>query len=249
MSDKKTRSDIIISSAILGAVTLALIFLAAYIFYCSGLVVPNEPKHYHVRGIDVSSDQGKINWELISENIDFAYIKATDGSQGIDTQFSYNYSNVSQTDMRAGYYHFFRFDNSGEVQAQNYIMNVPLTDNMLPPAIDIEFYDSWESNPPPRSIINDELDIMIEKLESVYNMKPIICATKKSYDLYISGSYQDFCIWIRDTMSEPQLSDGHEWTFWQYNSRGKMDGYDGANEFIDLNVFFGTKNQFNNFPS
>lgn len=38
-----------------------------------------------------------------------------------------------------------------------------------------------------------------------------------------------------------------ERTFWQYCNRGRLDGYDGAEQYIDLNVFNGTKEEFENY--
>ena len=43
---------------------------------------------YEVRGVDVSHYQGDIDWEkMAAENIDFAYIKATEGSRYVDERF------------------------------------------------------------------------------------------------------------------------------------------------------------------
>nr|HPZ53078.1 lysozyme [Clostridia bacterium] len=38
--------------------------------------------------------------------------------------------------------------------------------------------------------------------------------------------------------------DDREWTFWQYSDRGRLNGYDGVERFIDLNVFNGTREEF-----
>lgn len=119
---------------------------------------------------------------------------------------------------------------------------------MLPPVIEIDFYDNWISNPPPKEIINDELNVMLEKLEANYGMKPIICVSEQSYSYFISGSYQEYPIWIRDVLCEPALSDSREWTFWQYTDKGHLPDCGNAG-FIDLDVFAGTRDQFNNFPS
>ena len=37
----------------------------------------------------------------------------------------------------------------------------------------------------------------------------------------------------------PRVSDGREWAFWQYSHRDRLDGYDGEESFIDMNVFRG----------
>ena len=70
---------------------------------------------------------------------------------------------------------------------------------------------------------------------------------QKSYKLYISGSFQDCDIWIRDVISKPKLSDNREWTFWQYTNRERLEGYQGDEKYIDMNVFYGTNEEFDNY--
>ena len=50
----------------------------------------NNPSstQYPVRGVDVSSYQGNIDWAVLSkQNISFAFIKATEGSSFVDKYF------------------------------------------------------------------------------------------------------------------------------------------------------------------
>lgn len=39
------------------------------------------------------------------------------------------------------------------------------------------------------------------------------------------------------------------WTFWQYTDRGRLEGVRGPEEFVDLNVFFGTEEQWGKWLS
>ena len=34
------------------------------------------------------------------------------------------------------------------------------------------------------------------------------------------------------------------WTFWQYSDKGRLEGYQGEEEWIDLNVFHGGEEEF-----
>lgn len=79
-------------------------------------------------------------------------------------------------------------------------------------------------------------------------MKPIIYATEKSYDLYLSGEYEEYDIWIRNVISKPDLSDSRELTFWQFTNREKLRGYEGKEKYIDVNVFHGSKEEFLSYP-
>ena len=49
-------------------------------------------------------------------------------------------------------------------------------------------------------------------------------------------------IWIRNIYHEPSLPDNREWVFWQYASRGHLDG---ISTYVDLNVFNGNIEEYN----
>ncbi len=234
---------IIIMLLILAITVITLVY--------NGVVLLNNPSEseYPVRGVDVSSYQGDIEWQtLSSQNIDFAFIKATEGSSYVDPCFTYNYSEAQKCDISVGAYHFFSYDSTGITQAENFINTVVPFENMLPPVIDLEFYGDKEKNPPSREAVTSELNDMLSVLEEHYGLKPIIYATEKSYDLYLSGGYEEYDIWIRNVISRPNLSDNREWTFWQFTNRDKLNGYKGKEKYIDINVFNGSREEFSLYP-
>ncbi len=245
---KPIKIALISASAVLSLVLLAPIL--AFLVY-RGVIPLNNPSRslYPVRGVDVSTYQGVIDWEaLADQRIDFAFIKATEGSSFVDPKFHTNYENAQKTELRIGAYHFFSFDSAGKTQAENFINNVEKIDNMLPPVIDLEFYGDKAKDPPKAEDVKRELDVLIEMLTEHYGMKPIIYATAESYDLYLANDYLDIDIWFRNVITKAKLSDGRKWTFWQFSNRGKLDGYKGKEEFIDLNVFYGSLEEFKAYP-
>ena len=73
------------------ALILAGVLLASLFWF--GVLKFNNPSRqtYPVRGVDVSVYQGDIDWQILADqNIDFAFIKATEGSSFVDPNFSYN---------------------------------------------------------------------------------------------------------------------------------------------------------------
>lgn len=243
----KKRTKITLTILPVAAVFLALVF---FLLVWNGVILLNRPSEavYPVRGVDVSSYQGDIDWEVLSgQGIQFAFIKATEGSGFVDEHFAYNYAGAQKNGLRTGAYHFFSYDSPGEAQAENFIRTVEKTEGMLPPVIDIEFYGDKEANPPAREAVQEQLDAMIKKLEEHYAVKPILYATEKSYQLYIDGAYDEYDIWIRNVITAPALSDGRKWTFWQYTNRARLDGYQGEERYIDLNVFCGDLKEFERY--
>ncbi len=104
-----------------------------------------------------------------------------------------------------------------------------------------------KKNLPQKENVQSELNALLQKLQEYYGKKPIIYATQKSYKLYISGSFSDYDIWIRDVFFKPSLADGRKFLFWQYSDKAKLDGYNVKEKFIDMNVFNGTQEEFNNY--
>lgn len=79
---------------------LAAVALAAagtLVFF--GVIPLNNPSEaeFPVRGVDVSAHQGRVDWPtLASQGIDFAFVKATEGSSFVDSRFAYNFAQVSE---------------------------------------------------------------------------------------------------------------------------------------------------------
>ena len=231
--------------------SLITIGIATYLIllFC-GVIHINNPdsKKYPVVGVDVSSYQGKIDWKtLASQNISFAFIKATEGSSFIDACFETNWADASKTDLRIGAYHFFSFESPGETQADLFCGTVTAVDNMLPPVIDVEYYGKYKSKEDINiSDIKTELRVLVDRMMAAYGMKPIIYASKEAYNTIIKEDFSDCDLWIRSVYSE--VNGDIHWTFWQYSNRHVLQGYSGEERFIDMNVFFGTVDEFTSYP-
>lgn len=237
---------VLLALALLGGAAFTL----RWMLY-NGIIIPTafSAGRYPVRGVDVSSYQGEIDWEtLAKEDIQFAFLKATEGSGFEDPFFQANIHGASQTDLRIGAYHFFSFESPGQTQADNFISVVPKLEHMLPPVIDVELYASNLHAMPSREVVKPELVDLLSRLEAHYGMKPILYATEHSYTLYLEGDYQEYDIWIRNVLKKPKLSDGRSWTFWQYTSKERLPGYVGKETFIDMNVFSGSPEDFALYP-
>lgn len=241
--------------AVVVTIVLVVFFcIATFLYYQgirSGRIIANHPseKRYPVRGVDVSAYQGNIDWEILAnQGIHFAFIKATEGSGFVDSCFQKNFENAGKTELRIGAYHFFSYDSSGKTQAENFIKTVPKKEGMLPPVVDIEFYGDKSKNLPDKAKTQQQLTVLFQKLEDYYGMKPILYVTHQSYRLYIADAYEGYPIWIRNVYTAPGLFLDRDWTFWQYSDHMKLEGYSGEEECIDMNVFYGSLEEFYRFP-
>lgn len=237
-----------IGIACVAVMLVASTALAMLVFNGYILLNGHRASGYAVKGVDVSSYQGEIDWQVLAEQgISFAYIKATEGSSFTDKRFDYNFAEAQKTSLYVGAYHFFSFDSAGATQADNFIKSVIPFEGMLPPVVDVEFYGDKEKNPAERDAVTVQLKEMLCLLEEHYGQKPIIYSTKKAYETYLADDYSEYDIWIRNVITAPRISDGRAWRIWQYTNRGRLDGYNGEERFIDINVFNGTSAEFDEF--
>ena len=198
-------------------------------------VYPSRRK-YPVRGIDISHHQGKIDWNKVkNKNLNFIFIKATEGHDFIDEDFINNWDNSKKIGLIRGAYHFYSLRIPGKDQALNFIKNVPKEENTLPPVIDLEFGGNSKARPT-RKEFKKELLNYIYEVESFYNKNPIFYTTNTFFKEYIKDDEDllKYDIWIRNIYYEPRKIGEKRWLFWQYNSRGHIAGIKG---FVDLNVF------------
>ncbi len=210
-----------------------------------GLLWFNIPSHrrYPVRGVDVSHYQGQIDWDVIaSQDMTFAFIKATEGSGTTDECFAENWENARAAGMYVGAYHFFSFDSPPDTQADNFCAAVPFAYDAMPPVIDLELYRS--ENLPDAETVRHNLRILLKRLKDYYGKTPIIYTTNICWERYLKGSDLEYVLWIRSIFTHPSASYEPAWEFWQYNPRGLLDGYTGDERFIDLNAYCGTREEF-----
>lgn len=189
-------------------------------------------EQYAVQGIDVSHHQSNINWEKVAEqNVKFAFIKATEGGNHIDTLFCKNWLNTRENNITRGAYHFYRPNVDPITQAKNFTEIVEMEAGDLPPVLDIETTDKVPSH----KLVRD-LNIWLGYVEAHFGIRPIIYSNMKFYHEYLANHFKNHPFWIaRYHRNQPYMAKGKEWHFWQYGDHGKLEGIEG---YVDFNVFY-----------
>jgi lysozyme len=198
----------------------------------------------YTQGVDVSNYQGEIDFDVLHEQgIQFVFIKATEGNSWVDQRFQENWKKASRCKgLRYGAYHFMSFRTPGSEQASSFINTVPKDKDALPPVVDIELYEEFINSPPSQEHFQETLNPILEAMEKQYGKTPILYTTSYVYNRYILGNY-DNPIWIADHSLPAALPDGTPWLFCQYSYEGQLEGYDGEEPYIDLDVFNGSPEQ------
>jgi lysozyme len=200
------------------------------------------PARYTIHGIDVSHHQGRINWMEVSSmksddvQIEYAFIKATEGLKNIDRQFRRNWREARQAGVSRGAYHFFIAPKSGVEQAKHFIRQVEILKGDLPPVLDVEeLYGA--SIPDLRKNVKDWL----QTVEAHYHVKPIIYTNADFYSRYLGEEFNEYPLWVAHYLQPEQPRVQRGWQFWQHNEDGRVNG---IRESVDFNVFYGDSREF-----
>src|SRR5262245_40291778 len=225
---------------------LGLTALAAGVGLGGVLAYPRiEPARwcYDVIGVDVSNHQGDIDWPVLARtDIAFAYIKASEGGDFRDRRFRVNWDRTREAGLPRGAYHFFTQCRSGTDQAKNFIGLVPREPSALPPLLDVEHMGPCDSGPQVTNLV-EEIATALKMLEGHYGRRPLLYVTSEFDAAYLQGHFAGETFWARSLVLPPRFRT-QQWLIWQYHNRGRRAGVSGP---VDLNVFRGSRQQFEAF--
>lgn len=188
-----------------------------------------DPDRYPVRGIDVSAHNGDMDLvKARKAGIDFVFIKASEGVSFRDKKFAANYEKARHAGLKTGAYHFFRFDKDGVDQAINFTRAIGNRHLQLGVAVDVE----QQGNPKgiAKELIIERLTAMVEYLY-LKGYRVFFYTNKDGYEDFLMDAFPGYPLWICSFSEHPIDAD---WTFWQFDHHGKVDGIQGD---VDLNAF------------
>lgn len=184
-----------------------------------------------IRGIDVAHYQGQIDWnQVAASGIQFAYLKATEGTTYKDPLFEANKAGCDAYRIPWGAYHFARPGSAAaSEQARAFLAAVP--SSPLPHVLDIEV-----TTLSPAATTQWALD-WLHAVEAVTGRPPILY----SYGSFITGKMTPdsalarFPLWLArypvqgdpDPITLQPPASPRPWTSWlawQYTSSGRVPG-------------------------
>ena len=180
----------------------------------------------YVEGIDVSRYQGVIDWKRVAESqqIGYAYVKATEGERLVDRMYRKNLVEARKTGLRVGSYHFYRPNVNWKRQAKHMKKHVKAQEQDLIPIVDVEVRGRVSH----AKFIRD-LKQFVDEVERYYGCKPLLYTYQNFYNKHLVGHFDGYQWMIaRYRMEVPTLSDGTNFMMWQYTDSGIMDGVNGS---------------------
>lgn len=190
---------------------------------------------YSVTGIDVSHHQGHIDWpEVAQSGVKFAYMKATEGGDFVDSSFGQNWAEAKAAGIAVGAYHFYRQCKTGKEQADNFLSLLPREAMQLPPVIDVEHMGPCPEGTAVRDPVA-EVGVFLDVVGAETGCRPILYATPEFEAAYLRGHFDAEKFWVRSIFLPP-LFRQNSWILWQYHHMGRRQGIAGP---VDLNAFRG----------
>lgn len=190
-------------------------------------------------GIDVSEHNGEINWTLVKNQIDFAFIRAGYGSS-VDATFHRNASECSRLDIPFGVYWFSYALNQQDAgqEAKTCIRLCSPYSGKLGIAFDYEddsdrlFKKAWG-----RAANENELCSMANAfLSNVKSSgyKPILYSNQNYLNRGFNAIKNSYSLWYANWRAElPENAPKCE--FWQHSASGRVNG---IKTVVDLNKQF-----------
>jgi len=187
-------------------------------------------------GIDVSHYQGTMNWATAKNaGVEFAFIKATEGTTYTDPTFSTNWSGAGAQGIKRGPYHYF-INNVDPVAQADHFYAVAASGGELGYAVDCE--DESASLDP------SNLKAFLDRMETLTGQKCIIYTRASWWNKYVGSQSwtSNYPLWVAHWgASSPTLPIG--WTtyrYWQYSNSGTGSVYGASSATIDLDQAKGT---------
>lgn len=207
-----------------------------------------------VRGIDVSAYQGDINWSQVKDSdVDFAFVKATEGLLYTDAKFIYNWQSMKDEGITRGVYHFVRpLPGNGSIETTALLNHAEaqvvkmhkvvgnLSDGDLCPVIDLEETgaigkDQWMMLSRP-AVAYFILSLCLQ-VKKMFGVDPIIYSRTNwlvnnilSRELLV-----EYPLWLAQYSVKPPVAPKPwtEWRLWQYSAAGRVAG---IHLDVDMNV-------------
>ena len=160
-------------------------------------------------GCDVSFWQGRMNWDCARQSgIEFAFIKATDGTGGVDPEFKTNWYATKMLGLPRGAYHFFRTNLDPIQQAKLFvdtIWKLGAEWGELPLVVDVEDKGTvaarvagFFATAPVGMTVEQKVKTFMDYVSTYTNGEPVMIYTSPSYitTYFKNPMWSQYPLWI-----------------------------------------------------
>ena len=214
--------------------------------------IPYEFDKKKAYGIDVSSHNGKIDWNAASKEIDFAFIRVgcrgyNEGNIFLDKKAKFNMKNAEKAGVPYGVYIYSQAVNEAEAveEAKFLLKNIKGYNVQLPLVFDFEYPTNngkqigrlaeADLNKKSRTAIINAFCKTVKDAGYV----PALYASSYIYRSYISvrNLENGTVIWVADY--NKAVTYGGRYDIWQFSEKGKCAGV--SSKHVDTNYWYTKK--------
>lgn len=203
-----------------------------------------DNRYYLRRGVDVSHHQGSINWKKVkAAGYDFAFLRigyrgyGQSGSLNKDRQFQKNFKAAKKAGMDVGVYFFSQAVNTTEALQEAAFVFKQLKGKKLELPVVYDPERILGASARTDSVSGKQFTMntiaFCEKIKKAGYQPMIYSNMYWEAFLFDMEKLSIYPVWYADYKKVPQTP--YEFTFWQYTSKGKVNGIAGT---VDLNVWF-----------
>lgn len=241
---------------ILGIMLVLLIVISVVLAVCLKPSNARKPIIFntsakYVEGIDVSSHNGEIDWKEVSENTDFAIIRAgyrgysTDGVMTQDKNFDENIKNALKHKIPVGVYFYTQAVTVEEAKEEaNFVLNIIKGHNIeLPVFIDYEFASDANGDSTGRlygaNLTKEQATEVVnafctEIQKAGYHAGVYSSSNVFNFHLNSEDFVENAFVWVADYNKTVKFTGSYD--VWQYSKSGSCPGVNS--KYCDVNRWY-----------
>ncbi len=208
-------------------------------------------KHYAIDWSRVRiSHLGNISRKHVTGKVDypvsFCYVKSTEGTSLRNKYYASDCASARSRGIKVGAYHFFSTRTPASAQAMFFIRNSSFHKGDLPPVLDVEPTHEQIAKMGGTGALFRAVRTWLRIVGGHTGTKPILYISQTFVNRYLPSApdlKRDYNIWIaRYGEYKPDV----HLVYWQLCPDGRVTG---IRPEVDINVFNGYRNEFNDFLS
>jgi lysozyme len=205
---------------------LLFVLLAGLAMWWAARWTPKR-EMFPIQGVTISADNGEVHWGSIkAAGADFAYVAATDGTDGLDPMFTRNLAGAREVGVQVGAIHRYSLCQLATDQAANFIRHVPRRADALPAVVWLD-YDDRCPDRPTRALLLSELATFLAQIEAHTGKRSLIAPGPSFEADYKVTQGIARTTWLRRDFFEPDYG-AHPWAMWQANDYIRLSGAKGT---------------------
>lgn len=194
------------------------------------------------------TDLGTLSSKTIKGKVDypvsFAYVKSTEGCTVLNDYYQADYAAARSHGIRTGTYHFFSTTSAGAAQADYFLKCSRFSKGDLPPVLDVEPTDAQIAAMGGAEVMFRHIRAWMSRVRKLTGRRPILYISQMFANTYMPLAPDlgdNYHVWIA---RYGEYKPNFKLAYWQLGPDGKVRGIHGD---VDINVFNGYRNQYEDF--